>query len=70
MFDISLISSWVIGLQASTRDSEDIKTLLLYDLAPVPTYMLSYSSDLQICKAKSELKKQLQSVISVELTEK
>ena len=70
MFDISLISSWAIGLQASTRDSEDIKTLLLYELAPVPTYMLSDSGDLQICKAKSEFKKQLQSVISVELTEK
>ena len=64
MFDASLIFSWAIGLQASTRDSVDMKTMLLYRLAPVPTYMFSDSSDLRICKAKSELKKQLQSVIS------
>ena len=70
MFDTSLILSWVIGLQASTRNSVDIKTLLLLELAPVPTYMLSDSGDLRICKAKSDLKKQLQSVISVLLTEK
>ena len=55
---------------ASTHDSVDVKTLLLYELAPVPTYMFSDSGDLRICKAKSELKKQLQSVISVQLTEK
>ena len=36
----------------------------------MPTYMLSESGDLQICKAKSQLKKQLQSVISVQITEK
>ena len=66
MFDTSLIISWVIGLQASTC----IKTLLLYELAPVPTYMFSDSGDLRISKAKSELKKQFQSVISVRLTEK
>ena len=67
MFDTSLIFSWVIGLQASTRDSVDIKTVLLYELAPVPTYIFSDSGGLRICKAKSELKKQLQ---SVGLTEK
>ena len=65
MFVTSLIFSWVIGLQGSTRDSVDIKALLLYELA-----LLSDSGDLLICKAKSELKKQLQSVISVQLTEK
>ena len=32
--------------------------------------MLSESSDLQICKAKSQLRKQLQSVISDQITEK
>ena len=70
VFDTSLIFSWAIGLQASTRDSVDIKILLLYELAPVPTYMLSESGDLQICKAKSQLKKQLQSVISVQIARK
>ena len=69
MFDTSLVFSWVIGLQASTCDSVDIKTLLLYGLAPVPTDIFSDSGDLRNCKAKSELKKQLQSVISVRLTE-
>ena len=58
VFDTSLISSQVIGLHASTRDSVYIKTLLLYELAPVPTYMLSESGDIQICQAKSQLKKQ------------
>ena len=70
VFGTSLIFSWVIGLQASTRDGVNIKTLLLYELASVPTFMFSDSGDLRICKAKSELKKQLQSVISVRLTEK
>ena len=65
MFDTSLIFSWVNGLQASTCDSVDIKTLLLLELEPVPTYMFSDSGDHRICKAKSEPKKQLQSVISV-----
>ena len=70
VFATSLIFSWVIRLQASTCGSVDIKTLLLYELEPVPAYMFSYSGDLLICKAKSELKKQLRSVISVRLTEK
>ena len=55
----------VIGLQASTRDSVDMKTMVLYRLTPMPTYMFSDSGDLRIFIAKSELKKQLQSVISV-----
>ena len=58
MFDISLICSRVIGLQASTCDSVDMKALLLYELEPVPTYIFSETGDLRICKAKSELKKQ------------
>ena len=70
VFDTSLIFSRVIGLQASSRDSVDIKTLLSYELAPVPTSMFTDAGGLRICKAKSELKKQLQSVVSVRLTEK
>ena len=37
VFDTSLIFAWVIGLQASTSDSVDIKTLLLFELEPGPT---------------------------------
>ena len=48
MFDTSLIFSLVNGLQVSTHDSVDIITLLLYELAPVPTYMFSESSDLKL----------------------
>ena len=69
MFDTSLIFSWVIGLQACTCDSVDIKSKLLYGLAPMPTDIFLDSGDLRNCKAKSELKKQLQSVICVRLTD-
>ena len=70
VFDTSLIFSRVIGLQASSRDSIDIKTLLSYELEPVPTSIFSNSGDLRISKAKSEWKRQLQSFVSVRLTEK
>ena len=69
VFDTSLTFTWVIGLLANSRDSLDIMTLLSYELAPVHALMYLDSGDLRICKAKSELKKQLQSVVSVRLTE-
>ena len=70
VYDTTLIFSRVNGLQASSCDSVDINEVLSYELASVPTSMFTDTGDLRISKAKSELKKQLQSAVSVRLTEK
>lgn len=46
LFNTTLLFSQVIGLQASCRDTIDIKTLLSYELAPVPTSMFNDSGDI------------------------
>ena len=48
----------MIGIQASSR-SIDIQKVLTYELVPVPTAMFHDSGAMRICKAKSDLKKQL-----------
>ena len=44
VFDTNLIYSRVIGLQASGRDI-DIKDILAYEIAPVPTSMVDDTGD-------------------------
>ena len=53
-----VISSGVIGIQASSREL-DLKIVLSYELAPVPTLMFHDSDASIMCKAKSDLKKRL-----------
>ena len=60
LFNTTLLFSRVIGLQASCRDTIDIKTLLSYELSPVTTSMFNDSGDMRTGKAKAQLKKQLQ----------
>ena len=58
VYDTSVIYSRVIGIQASSRDI-DIKKVLRYELAPVPTSMFHDFGAMRICKAKSDLKRRL-----------
>ena len=60
MFNTTLLFSRVIGLQASSRETIDIRNLLSYELAPVPTSMFTDSGDMRIGKSKEQLKTQLQ----------
>ena len=60
MFNTTLLFSRVIGLQASSRETIDIRNLLSYELAPVPTSMFTDSGDMRIGKSKAQLKTQLQ----------
>ena len=64
MFNTTLLFSRVIGLQASSRETIDIRNLLSYELAPVPTSMFTDSGDMRIGKSKSQLKTQLQVELS------
>ena len=59
VFDINLICSRVIGLQASGRDI-DIKDVFGQELAPVLTCMFDDTGNMRIAKSKSALKKILQ----------
>ena len=54
----------VIGLQASSRDN-DKNELLSHELAPVPTSVFADTGDMKIRKSKSDLKKLLQTTVSV-----
>ena len=56
--DTTVIYSCVIGIQASSREL-DLKKVLSYELAPVPTSMFLDSGAARMCKAKSDLKKRL-----------
>jgi hypothetical protein len=56
VFDIGLIYSRVIGLQASSRPV-DINQVLSHELSPVPTSMFTDSGNMRICKSKGSLKK-------------
>ena len=58
MYDTTVIYSRVIGIQASSREL-DLKKVLRHELAPVPTSMFHDSGAVQMCKAKSDLKKRL-----------
>ena len=69
VFDTNLIYTRVIGLQASSRDI-DINELLAHELAPVPTSMFADTGDMKISKSKSDLKKLLQTTVSVRQIEK
>ena len=56
--------SRVIGLQASSRETIDIRNLLSHELSPVPTSMFTDSGDMRIGKSKTQLKTQLQVELS------
>ena len=58
VYDTTVIYSRVIGIQASSREL-DLKKVLSYELAPVPTSMFHDSGAARMCKAKSDLKKRL-----------
>ena len=58
VYDTTVIYSRVIGIQASSREL-DLKKVLRHELAPVPTSMFHDSGAVQMCKAKSDLKKRL-----------
>ena len=64
MFNTTLLFSRVIGLQASSKETIDIRNLLSYELASVPIYMFTDSGDMRIGKCKSQLKTQLQVELS------
>ena len=55
MYDINLIYSRVIGLQASSWEI-DINHILNHELAPVPTAMLTETGELRIGKNKPVLR--------------
>jgi len=63
VFNTNLIHSRVISLQASSREI-DIKNILSYELAPVPTSIFTELGDMRIAKAKSQLKKLFQKEVS------
>ncbi|KAK1892150.1 Protein telomere ends associated [Dissostichus eleginoides] len=62
MYDLNVIYSRTIALFSSDRDV-DMKDVLAYELAPVPTAMFT-EDGMRICKAKSTLKKSLQVEVS------
>ena len=64
IFNITLLLSRVIGLQASSRETIDIQNLLSYELAPVPTSMFTDSGGMRMGKSKAQLKTQLQIELS------
>ncbi|KAJ8317814.1 hypothetical protein KUTeg_004634 [Tegillarca granosa] len=68
VYDTDLIYSRVIGIQMSRKI--DIKEVLSYELAPVPTSMFTDSGEMRIAKAKSVLKQQLQKEVSSRQTTK
>ena len=68
MLNTTLLFSRVIGLQASSRETIDIRNLLSYELAPVPTSMFTDSGDMRIGKSKEQLKTQLQVELSTRKT--
>ena len=63
VYDMNIIYSRVIGLQASGRDF-DIKDVLSYELAPVPTSMFETTGEMRAATSKSSLKRQLQVEVS------
>ncbi|KAI9536072.1 hypothetical protein NQZ68_037037 [Dissostichus eleginoides] len=62
MYDLNVIYSRTIALFSSDRDV-DVKDVLAYELAPVPTAIFT-EDGMRICKAKSTLKKSLQVEVS------
>ncbi|KAJ4922965.1 hypothetical protein JOQ06_021285 [Pogonophryne albipinna] len=58
IYDLNVIYLRTIALVSSDRDV-DVKDVLAYELAPVPTAMFT-EDGMRICKAKSTLKKSLQ----------
>jgi hypothetical protein len=58
VYDTTVFYSRVIGLQASSREI-DLKNILGYELAPVPTSMFLDSGEMRICKSKSDLKNKM-----------
>ena len=58
VYDFNAIYSRVIALLSSDRDV-DVNDVFSYELAPVPTAMFM-NDGMQICKAKSKLKRSLQ----------
>ena len=58
VYDMNIIYSRVIGQQSSGRDV-DIKDVLSYELAPVPTSMFDSTGEMRAATSKSSLKRQL-----------
>jgi hypothetical protein len=63
VYDLNIIYSKVIGLQASGRDA-DIQDVLSYELAAFPTSMFDSTGEMRAATSKSSLKRQLQVQIS------
>ena len=62
VYDLNAIYSRVIALLSSDRNI-DVRDVLSYELAPVPTSMFT-NEGMRICKAKSTLKRMLQVEVS------
>ena len=67
VYDMNVIYSRIIGQQASGRDV-DIKAVLSYELAPVPTSMFDSTEKMRAATSKSSLKQQLQVEASARTT--
>ena len=67
VYDMNVIYSRIIGQQASGRDI-DIKAVLSYELAPVPTSMFDPTGEMRAATSKSSLKQQLQVEVSARTT--
>ena len=63
VYDMNVIYSRVIGLQASGRDI-DIRDVLSHELAPMPTSMFDTAGEMRPATSKSSLKRQLQVEVS------
>ena len=67
VYDMNVIYSRIIGQQASGRDV-DIKAVLSYELAPVPTSMFDPTGEMRAATSKSSFKQQLQVEVSARTT--
>ena len=68
VYDMNIIYSRVIGQQSSGRDV-DIKDVLSYELAPVPTSMFDPTGEMRAATSKSSLKRQLLVEVSARTSE-
>lgn len=67
VYDMNVIYARVIGQQSSGRDV-DIKDVLSYELAPVPTSMFDPTGEMRAATSKSSLKRQLLVEVSARTT--
>ena len=67
VFDTELIFSRLVCLQASSREV-NLKELLAYELAPIPTSLFSENGSMRVAKSKSVLKQLLKVDVSARAT--